>query len=260
MGARHDAEAATETPHWRPPDLPMGGHRISPPFRPSRPVLPGALSSRRVEEAGLKKGEEVMEIPEAFDLTGSLRAAARSPAAITRRWRTGCAPARRSPVGPNAVARRPRRLRCVACCGRHKAPSTGGKRLREPRNRRYGWRAPVIGGCGLFVSVVGRATSTFSRWQARTQTSRAHGPRHTPRRVAQEGRSHGQAQAHPRAARGRPGAARPRALRGASRMPPPARGKRYVVRDARVGAGLLAHAGEPARGYDSARSDIYAFT
>jgi hypothetical protein len=32
--------------------------------------------SRRVEEAGLKKAEEVMEILEAFDLTGSLRAAA----------------------------------------------------------------------------------------------------------------------------------------------------------------------------------------
>jgi transposase len=34
------------------------------------------LLSRRVEEAGLKKAEEVMEILEAFDLTGSLRAAA----------------------------------------------------------------------------------------------------------------------------------------------------------------------------------------
>jgi transposase len=34
------------------------------------------LSSRRVEEAGLKKSEEVMEILEAFDLTGTLRGAA----------------------------------------------------------------------------------------------------------------------------------------------------------------------------------------
>jgi transposase len=34
------------------------------------------LSTKRVEEAGLKKAEEVMEILEAFDLTGSLRGAA----------------------------------------------------------------------------------------------------------------------------------------------------------------------------------------
>src|ERR1700722_13883217 len=56
----------------------MGGHRISPrrPFCPDRPVAPGASSSKRVEEAGLKKAEEVMEILAAFDLTGSLRAAA----------------------------------------------------------------------------------------------------------------------------------------------------------------------------------------
>src|SRR5450755_4518651 len=56
----------------------MGGHRISPrrPFCPERPVAPCASSTKRVEEAGLKKAEEVMEILEAFDLTGSLRAAA----------------------------------------------------------------------------------------------------------------------------------------------------------------------------------------
>src|SRR5579875_1625704 len=56
----------------------MGGHRISPrrPFCPEWPVAPRALSTRRIEEAGLKKAEEVMEILEAFDLTGSLRAAA----------------------------------------------------------------------------------------------------------------------------------------------------------------------------------------
>jgi hypothetical protein len=51
-------------------DLPMGGHRISPrrPFCPERPVAPRASSTKRVEEAGLKKAEEVMEILEAFDL------------------------------------------------------------------------------------------------------------------------------------------------------------------------------------------------
>src|SRR5687767_7805827 len=54
----------------------MGCHRISPRFRPDRPVARRALSLRRVEEAGLKKAEEVMEILEAFDLTGSMRAAA----------------------------------------------------------------------------------------------------------------------------------------------------------------------------------------
>src|SRR5918994_254516 len=54
----------------------MGGHRISPRICPDRPVARRALSSRRVWEAGLKNSEEVMEILEAFDLTGTLRGAA----------------------------------------------------------------------------------------------------------------------------------------------------------------------------------------
>src|SRR5919199_494660 len=54
----------------------MGGHRISPSVRPDRSIARGALSSRRVEEAGLKTAEEVMEIVEAFDVTGTLRGAA----------------------------------------------------------------------------------------------------------------------------------------------------------------------------------------
>src|ERR687888_1323097 len=54
----------------------MGGHRISPRFRPDLRVARRALSSRRVWEAGLKNSEEVMEILEAFDLTGTLRGAA----------------------------------------------------------------------------------------------------------------------------------------------------------------------------------------
>jgi len=54
----------------------MGGHRFSPLFCPDRSVAEGALSSRRAEEADLKNSEEVMEILEAFDLTGSLRGAA----------------------------------------------------------------------------------------------------------------------------------------------------------------------------------------
>jgi hypothetical protein len=54
----------------------MAAHRISPRVCPDRPVARRALSSRGVEEAGLKKAEEVMEILEAFDLTASLRAAA----------------------------------------------------------------------------------------------------------------------------------------------------------------------------------------
>ena len=54
----------------------MGGHRISPPSCPERPVARGALSSRRAWEAGLKSPEEVMEILEAFDLCGTLRGAA----------------------------------------------------------------------------------------------------------------------------------------------------------------------------------------
>src|SRR5215210_4068198 len=68
--------AAIESPRWRPPDLPMGGDRISPRFRPDRPVAPGALLFEVAWRAGLKNSEEVMEILEAFDLTGTLRGAA----------------------------------------------------------------------------------------------------------------------------------------------------------------------------------------
>ena len=55
---------------------PHGGHRISPLFCPDGSVAQGALSTRRAWEAGLKNAEEVMEILEAFDLTGTLRGAA----------------------------------------------------------------------------------------------------------------------------------------------------------------------------------------
>src|SRR3954470_1187724 len=54
----------------------MGGYRISPRFRPSRPATAGALSIEAAWRLGLKTPEEVMEILEAFDATGSLRAAA----------------------------------------------------------------------------------------------------------------------------------------------------------------------------------------
>src|SRR3954465_12151624 len=54
----------------------MGGHRISPPFRADRAAASGALSIEAAWRLGLKTPEEVMEILEAFDATGSLRAAA----------------------------------------------------------------------------------------------------------------------------------------------------------------------------------------
>src|SRR3954451_14565746 len=54
----------------------MGGHRISPPFRPERAAASGVLLIEAAWRAGLKTPEEVMEILEAFDATGSLRAAA----------------------------------------------------------------------------------------------------------------------------------------------------------------------------------------
>src|SRR4051794_30654880 len=54
----------------------MGGHRISPAFRPERPATSGALLFEAAWRVGLKTPEEVMEILEAFDLTGSLRGAA----------------------------------------------------------------------------------------------------------------------------------------------------------------------------------------
>src|SRR3954454_20923044 len=54
----------------------MGGYRISPRFRPSRPATAGALMIQAAWRLGLKIPEEVMEILEAFDATGSVRAAA----------------------------------------------------------------------------------------------------------------------------------------------------------------------------------------
>lgn len=54
----------------------MGGHRISPASCPDLPVVQGALSIEACLEAGLKSSEEVMEILEAYDLTGTLRGAA----------------------------------------------------------------------------------------------------------------------------------------------------------------------------------------
>src|SRR4051794_40450822 len=54
----------------------MGGHRISPPFRPDRPGVSGALLFEAAWRTGLKTPEEVMEILEALHLTGTLRGAA----------------------------------------------------------------------------------------------------------------------------------------------------------------------------------------
>src|SRR4051794_41864208 len=54
----------------------MGGHWTPPPFRPERPATSGVLSFEAAWRVGLKTPEEVMEILEAFDATGSLRAAA----------------------------------------------------------------------------------------------------------------------------------------------------------------------------------------
>src|ERR1700757_1746802 len=69
--------AATESPRWWPPVLPMGGRLFSPRFCPVAPVLGRALSSTRdPRRAAVKKPEEAMEILEAYDLTGSLRGAA----------------------------------------------------------------------------------------------------------------------------------------------------------------------------------------
>src|SRR3954466_11621357 len=55
----------------------MGGHRISPWFRPELAAASRVvLSIEAAWRLGLKTPEEVMEILEAFDATGSLRAAA----------------------------------------------------------------------------------------------------------------------------------------------------------------------------------------
>jgi hypothetical protein len=55
----------------------MGGHRISPQIRPYLSVSQSPARYRaRISRPGLKKAEEVMEILEAYDLTGSFRQAA----------------------------------------------------------------------------------------------------------------------------------------------------------------------------------------
>src|SRR4051812_6620174 len=54
----------------------MGGHRISSSFRPDRPGVSGALLFEAAWRTGLKTPEEVMEMLEAFDLTGTLRGVA----------------------------------------------------------------------------------------------------------------------------------------------------------------------------------------
>src|SRR3954470_18667624 len=54
----------------------MGGHRICPRFRPEWRAPSSALFVEAAWRAGLKTAEEVMEILEAFDLTGTLRGAA----------------------------------------------------------------------------------------------------------------------------------------------------------------------------------------
>src|SRR5215469_16130536 len=55
----------------------MGGHGFSPRFCPECPVFGRALMpARGPRRAIVKKGEEAMEILEAYDLTGTLRGAA----------------------------------------------------------------------------------------------------------------------------------------------------------------------------------------
>jgi transposase len=55
----------------------MGGHGFSPRFCPEAPVIGRVLLfNARFEEPAVKRGEEAMEILEAYDLTGSLRGAA----------------------------------------------------------------------------------------------------------------------------------------------------------------------------------------
>src|SRR5256885_2098083 len=65
-------------PRWWPLFLPMGGHGFSSPrFCPEVPVLGGALSmTRDRRRPAVKRGEQAMEILEAYDATGSLRGAA----------------------------------------------------------------------------------------------------------------------------------------------------------------------------------------
>ena len=55
----------------------MGGHGFSPRFCPEAPVFERALLlTRDLRRPAVKRGEEAMEILEAYDLTGTLRGAA----------------------------------------------------------------------------------------------------------------------------------------------------------------------------------------
>ena len=79
VGGHEDSPvAATRVPHWWPPDLPryMSAARLA--WAGWAPLL-GSLrvtTRRRPEEGLVKSYGEIMNILEAFDLTGSYRAAA----------------------------------------------------------------------------------------------------------------------------------------------------------------------------------------
>ena len=70
--------AATESPHWRPSFLPMGGHGFSPRFCLEASVIGRVLVSTRDLEAGRMRGtrRKRWRFFEAYDLTGSFRQAA----------------------------------------------------------------------------------------------------------------------------------------------------------------------------------------
>jgi hypothetical protein len=90
-----------------------------------------------------------MEILEAFDLTGTLRSAAELVGVITRRWRAGCAPARRPAAG---------------CQSR---PGGGRGQMRSPRRSSSGWTACAGG------SAPASPISGWWRWAISARSARS---------------------------------------------------------------------------------------
>ena len=153
----------------------MGGHRISQRFPPDRSVARRALPARRVDEARLKNSEEVMEILEAFDLPSTLRGAAESPGAITRRSRSG------SGRASAAVAD----CRCPSChaAGRSvRGEDRGGGTTTSSSLLVFalGLRRPPSPACPAILTVDGRSqpcARCFRRaWSCATRRSRRDGP------------------------------------------------------------------------------------
>ena len=144
----------------------MGGHGFSPRFCPEAPVLGRALlSTRDLRRAAVKRGEEAMEILEAYDRRARCVARRRWRGVITRRSRGWS----------------PRGRRRVAGCRSGRAV---GRWSTRSRRRSMSWSIARARWCGLI-----RCTGCWSRWGMRGRIARRGG--RSRRRSAAGGNKHG---------------------------------------------------------------------